>query len=210
MRRRNPTFDEPWSASVALIAATEVEAAALRREMPRAVVLKTGVGLVNVRQPFPETVVSCGLAGGLRADVPTGALLLPREVQRPNGTTLMCDRKLIDALAQGALRLGLEPIFDPLLTAETIVTGEARSYWAARGFAGVDMETGRIEAARVAAVRVVLDTPGRELSPEWRRPLLALLKARNWPQAFWLAREAPRAARLAARVVAQGLGAYRT
>jgi len=114
----------------------------------------------------------------------------------------------VEAFAGGARSLGIEPLFDPLLTAGTIVNGTERAQWAARGYAAVDMETGLISAPRVAAVRVVLDTPEHELSAEWRTPLRAMLDPRNWPQAVWLAREAPRAAALAARVVAraQGIG----
>jgi hypothetical protein len=55
-------------------------------------------------------------------------------------------------------------------------------------------------------VRVVLDTPQRELSRDWEHPLQAMLKPWNWAQALWLAREAPRGARLVARVVAQVIG----
>jgi hypothetical protein len=111
-------------------------------------------------------------------------------------------------LTQGARSLGIEPVFDPLLTADSIVNGAARETWATKGYAGVDMETGCITASRVAAVRVVLDTPDHELSSEWRTPLRAMLKPWNWPQAVWLAREAPRAARLAALVLGatQGIG----
>ena len=101
----------------------------------------------------------------------------------------------------------MEPIFDALLTSATIVNGAARLEWAARGYGAVDMETGLLAAARVAAVRVILDTPQRELSTDWVNPIRAMLKPANWPQAVWLAREAPRAAQLAARVVAQGIGA---
>lgn len=105
--------------------------------------------------------------------------------------------------------LGIEPIFDPLLTSAEIVNGGARVRWAARGYAGVDMETGLLDAPHVAAVRVVLDTPQRELSADWTTPLIAILKPWNWSQALWMAREAPRAAALAARVAAgaQGIGA---
>jgi hypothetical protein len=190
-----------------IIAATELEMAALRRELPHASIVKTGVGLANLREPLGEIVVSCGLAGGLREDLPTGTVLIPREVRRPDGGVFTCDPGLVEAFAHGARALGIEPIFDPLLTSDTIVTGAARGEWAARGYAAVDMETGRIEAARVAAVRVVLDTPEHELSRDWQHPVRALLKPWNWSQALWLAREAPRAARLAARVVAQGIGA---
>jgi hypothetical protein len=176
--------------------------------LPEARVVQVGIALASLRAPLGDTVVSCGLAGGLRADLLTGTLLIPREVRRPNGETLRCDDELVEALAQGARSLGIEPVFDPILTAASIVNGAAREMWAAQGYAGVDMETGRIAAPRVAAVRVVLDTPHRELSAEWRTPLRAILKPRNWPQAIWLAREAPRAARLAALVLGatQGIG----
>jgi hypothetical protein len=194
---------DPESNTFVLIAATGIEAGALRRELPHARIVETGIALANVDGPLGETVVSCGVAGGLRADLPTGTLLLPRQVRRPDGRVFDCDAELVDAFARGARRLGIEPVFDPLLTAATIVNGAARREWADRGFAGVDMETGRLEAARVAAVRVILDTPQHELSRDWDHPLRALLKPWNWPQAVWLAREAPRAARLAARVVAQ-------
>jgi hypothetical protein len=76
---------------------------------------------------------------------------------------------------------------------------------AERGCAAVDMETGRISAPRLAAVRVVLDTPEREISAVWDRPLRAALRPGVWREAMWLWREAPRCARRAAAVVAAGL-----
>jgi hypothetical protein len=196
-------------ASATFVAATGLECGALRRLLPAARIVQTGVALEALRDDLGETVVSCGLAGGLRDDLPTGTVLIPREVRRPNGETLRCDPELVEAFAESARRLSLEPCFDPLLTAESIVNGAARGSWGARGFAGVDMETGLLGAARVAAVRVVLDTPRRELSSDWRTPVVAMLKPWNWPQAVWLAREAPRAANLAARVIAgaQGIAA---
>jgi hypothetical protein len=195
--------------TLTLIAATGLEYRALRRALPGANVVETGIALAKVRSGFGNAVVSCGVAGGLRADLPTGTLLIPRHVRRPDGATLQCDPELVERFSRAARALGIEPVFDGLLTASAIVRGEARARWAERGFAGVDMETGLLAAPRVAAVRVVLDTPQREISADWSRPLLAILKPWNWPQAAWLAREGSRAAALSARVVAaaQGIGA---
>jgi hypothetical protein len=187
---------------VTFIAATAMECSALRREMPRARIVQTGIALEQVRGSLGDVVVSCGVAGALRTDLPTGTLLVPREVRRPDGRLLRCDPKLVAALAERARALKLQAVFDPLLTASEIVRGEERARWAADGYAAVDMETGCIGALRVAAVRVVLDTPQHEISADWRVPVLAMLKPWNWPQAVWLAREAPRAAALAARVAA--------
>lgn len=185
-----------------VIAATSLEAKPLRRALPATRVLEVGIGLVRLRESLGDTVIVCGVAGGLRSDLPTGTLMLPREIRRPDGTTLRCDAALLEALAEGARTLGLDPVYDPMVTSETIVSGSARAQWARRGYAAVDMEAGRVHAPRVAAVRVILDTPQRDLSPDWAVPWRALLKPANWPQARWLSREAPRAAAIAARVVA--------
>jgi hypothetical protein len=190
---------------IALLAATSLEARALRRELPDADIVTAGIALSKGFSWRDRAVVSCGLAGGLRPDLPTGTLLLPRQVRRSDGRILDCDPDLIDAFAHAARALHIEPVFDPLLTADAIVRGPERAVWAARGFAGVDMETGRIDAPRVAAVRVILDTPQRELSQDWLHPIRAMFKPWNWPQLIWLAREAPRAAHRAACVVAQGI-----
>ncbi|MGB6714563.1 MAG: hypothetical protein WBE30_13135 [Candidatus Cybelea sp.] len=199
---------EESGTSPTLIVATALEYKPLRRAMPNAHIVQAGIALAHLDTTLGDTVVSCGVAGGLRPDLPTGTLLIPREVRRPGGGVLHCDAELVDVFARSARSLGIEPVFDPLLTADRIVRGAARAQWGAQGFAGVDMETGLIDAPRIAAVRVVLDTPQHEISADWQWPLLAILKPWNWPQAIWLAREAPRAATLCARVVAgaQGIG----
>jgi hypothetical protein len=188
--------------TIAVVTATAIEAKAARRELSGLRVHQTGVGLATMCDGFGDVVVSCGLAGGLRADVRSGTVLVPREVLRPDGRTLVCDPDLVDALAAAARSLGFEPLLDPVVTSATLVRGSERATWARRGYVGVDMETGLIEARRVAAVRVVLDTPEKELSADWLRPATAMLRPRNWPQAVWLAREAPRYASRAAAVVA--------
>jgi hypothetical protein len=152
--------------------------------------------------PDGEALVFCGLAGGLHEHLPTGTVVIPNDVRRPDGSVMRCDDELSEALVAGARKLGLEPVVAAMLTSRSVVVGAERATWSREGFAAADMETGLLRAPRVAAVRVILDTPARELSSDWLNPALAFLKPWNWPQAAWLAREGPRCARLAARVIA--------
>ncbi len=183
-----------------VVAATALEARAARRELPGWPVVEAGVAMAN-GHPDDERLIFCGLAGGLHAHLPTGTVVIPREVARLDGSILRCDEALTEALIAGARALGHIPVTDALLTAAALVVGAERAHFSGRGFAAADMETGLAIAPHVAAVRVILDTPHAELSPDWLTPARALRKPRNWPQALWLARHATRCARLAARVV---------
>ncbi|HEY4027885.1 MAG TPA: hypothetical protein VGO86_15765 [Candidatus Dormibacteraeota bacterium] len=192
-----------------VVAATGLEARAVRRALPGVPVVRAGVGLSllpHAGASLGGTLVTCGLAGSLRADVPPGTVLVPRRVLRPSGGVLECDPALVETLAAGARRLGQEPEQGMLATAPTLVLGVDRAAWLARGCVGVDMETGLLGARRVATVRVVLDTPERELDRAWRRPLTALWHPSAWAQLPWLAMEGRRGARLAAEVLASALG----
>lgn len=183
--------------------ATALEARMARTELPGLRVIEAGVALA--RPPaggYGECAVSCGLAGGLQPDLPTGTVLIPRHVERGDGTSLTCDPELVAALLQGARTLGIGANDGAMLTSPVILRGAARTAAGAKGFSGVDMETGLIGAVRIAAVRVVLDTPQRELSPAWTKPLSVLWHPAAWLELPWLAREGPRCARLAARVIA--------
>ncbi|MBV8583348.1 MAG: hypothetical protein JO241_05065 [Candidatus Eremiobacteraeota bacterium] len=194
-------------ANLIVVTATSVEAKAARRELRGVPVIEAGVALCRLRESGAvelrdSATVSCGLAGGLHHHHPTGTVVIPSEVLRPDGTTLECDAVLTQALREAARRLGIEAVTDAIVTTATLITGSERNAWSQRGYAGVDMETGLLTAPRVAAVRVLLDTPLRELSQEWLHPARALLDPRLWPEAVWLARHAPRCARLAAAIVA--------
>ncbi|HEX8806511.1 MAG TPA: hypothetical protein VF741_06160 [Candidatus Aquilonibacter sp.] len=193
-----------------VFAATSLESRAVRRHAPAARIVESGVGLTRMLDATVDGVaISVGLAGGLRVDVPTGTLVIPSAVATDNGTAIACDPRWTTRLRAAAAHLGFAFLDAALLTSETLVVGDARATWAARGFAAVDMETARIPAHAIAAVRVVLDTPQRELSPDWLHPSRAMLRPRNWGQMLWLAREGPRCADLAARVLAVALDEQR-
>jgi Phosphorylase superfamily len=194
---------------LSIVTATSLEARAARKALPGVTIIEGGIALTKLagalRRAQGDIVISCGLAGGLRRDLPTGAVVIPRDVLRPDGTTLHCDESLVDRLVRGAEAIGVEPVTEAMVTTTAIVAKEERAYWANRGYAAVDMETGLLEAPRVAAVRVILDTPLYELSKDWVRPAVAALKPWNWSQLLWLIREGSRCASLSARVIAQAL-----
>jgi len=197
--------------ALTIVAATGLEARAVRRALPGVRVVRTGVGLSRLAGRraaggLGGAVVVCGLAGSLRAGLGTGTVLVPERLRGPGDGERVCDPALAAALVAGARRLGLEPERGPLATTPALVVGPARQAWAARGCVAADMESGLLEAERLAVVRVVLDTPERELSTAWLRPAAALLQPAAWRELPWLARQGPRCARLAAAVLAAALG----
>jgi len=134
--------------------------------------------------------------------------LIPDRVRRPDGTHLDCDAQAVQALRAQARARGYEPVTDPIVTGATLVYGAERKAWAARGYAGVDMETGLLHAPRAACVRVVLDTPLREISPAWLTPSKAFLQPRAWRDLPFLMREGPRCAAIAAEIAAGAARAH--
>lgn len=211
--------DAPWRGlaragstqadAITVIAATRLEASALRRTARGERIIEAGIGLSRLRgRELGPAVVSCGLAGAVRAGLPTGSVVIPEKVLRPGGEWLTCDPALVESLVAASRELGLKPERGPLGTAATFVRGAARATWAGRGCVAVDMETGLLTAPRIAAVRVVLDTPERDLSAVWRRPVLVFAHPEVWREAVWLCREAPRCARRAAAVLAAALRLY--
>jgi phosphorylase superfamily protein len=187
---------------VTIVAATRTEANAVRRIAAENVrVVECGIAALH-QASFDGLAISCGLAGGLRDDLPTGTVLIPARVARTDGTAFDCDAAAIDALTSAAQQGGYRVVHDPLVTSERLVRGEERRILSGRGYAGVDMETGLLKAPRIACVRVILDTPQREISPAWLRPATALLHPRAWFDLPFLVREGPRCSAIAAAVAA--------
>ena len=191
---------------ITVVTATGIEARAAKAALgDRARVIQAGIALRGLRGDTGAVAISCGLAGGLRDDLPTGTVLIPREVRRPDGTTLTCDPELFASLTRASRAAGCEPVDAPLITTARIVHGAERTRWAKQGYAGADMETGLLQAPRIACVRVVLDTPVHEFSAAWENPASVIFRPDAWFDIPFLAREAPRCAALAARIVAEAL-----
>lgn len=186
---------------VAVLTPTRLETWAARRRLPRVRVHRVGM---RCSRGLPEPsgpVIVCGLAGGLDPSLRPGDVVIADAAALPGEDAVATDPQLADLLEQGARSLGLRTARGPVLTAPRLVTGPARRQWP--GFLAVDMETAHVLQHRpvTGAVRVVLDTGARELSPDWERPALAGLRPRRWAELLRLAREAPGAALLAASVV---------
>lgn len=182
------------------VCATQTEYRAAQRELGGLDIriVRTGIGRGGT---FEDSVISIGLCGGLRRGVPSGTVVIPDEIERPNGERVACDRELSTHLRDAARQLGEAPESAPLITSTTLVRGTAREKLAADGFASVDMESGFITAPRIAVVRVILDTPEHELSDAWLRPFSILWRPDAWNEVVWLARYAPGLAQLSAKIL---------
>ncbi len=192
--------------SLTVVTATALETKAVARAVKGVRVIEGGIALANLgSKQLGDVVVSCGLAGGLQPQSCTGTIVVPQSVTTPSGETIACDPELSDALARVAGRFAPVVERGRLITSATLITGPARALWASRGYIAADMETGFIRSQRLAAIRVILDTPERELSEAWLKPASVLGRPQLWPQGLWLAREGPRCARLAANVLAAAL-----
>jgi len=192
----------------AILAPTLLEYLAARFAWPGADITWCGAGLTRLsRLEKNRLYLVCGLAGGLARDVRSGSLLVPERVGLADGTCFDCDRDAVGALSSAMRCRGVVVDARPMLTADAMVVGQARSQWAACGFAGVDMETGKLArmGARVATARIVLDGADREISDRWQHPFRALTHFSSWQELSWLARTAPRYSWAAARAMKAGV-----
>jgi hypothetical protein len=197
-----------------VLAATWLEWCAVRRVLAtrrgtRVDLVRCGVALRRWTPPAGHraALVTCGIAGGLVADLPPGTVVIAESVALEGGEPVACDQGWVRALVAGAREMGHQPAVGPLLTARRPVVGAARHAWAQRGFLAVEMETALLApiGAPLASLRVILDAPSREMSPGWAAPARAALDPRRWGEMVWLASRAPSYARRAALCLATGL-----
>lgn len=188
-----------------VLAATRLEAWAARRALPGQRVVRVGVGARRGLPGWPATAVVCGLCGALEP-LPPATIIIPEQVALAGERPVPCDPALVERLVTAARSLGREPVVGCVLTAPRMVTGPERAAWAGQGYQAVDMESALVlRHGRAAVVRVALDTPELDLSPQWEHAPAALLRPARWRELLWLARAAPSAAMLAAAVVRAAL-----
>jgi len=166
------------AARLLVFAPLRVERAAVRRGLPEALVLRSGMGaarsraaaLAGARLPA-DAVAVVGFCGAVGAGLHPGDVVVASEV-RGAGAVIACEvRPVVAALAA----LGIENVrVGPVASADHVVRGAERGVLAAQGALAADMESAWLAAAAggrsFAVVRIVLDTLDRELS----RPLATL------------------------------------
>lgn len=191
---------------VTVVTATGLEYAQARKVLGERVShMRSGIAMARNGHAIDGTAISCGLAGGLREDLATGTVLIPSRIGCEDGSFVLCDETMTRNLRAAAARLRLRVDRSDLLTSGSLVNGARRVAYAAAGFGGVDMESGRIDAPRIACVRVVLDTPQREISPAWLSGPRAAVTPSAWRDLPFLMKNGPRCARTAAEVIAEAL-----
>ncbi|HET7815402.1 MAG TPA: hypothetical protein VFL13_13630 [Candidatus Baltobacteraceae bacterium] len=191
---------------VTVVTATGLEYSQARKVLgDRVALVRAGIAMRRNGHFIEGTAISCGLAGGLRPDLPTGTILIPSRIGCEDGSFVACDETMTRNLRAAAARLRLRVDRSDLLTTAALVHGERRVAYASAGFGGVDMESGLLDAQRIACVRVVLDTPEREISPAWVNGVRAAVTPSAWRDLPFLMKNGPRCARTAAEVIAEAL-----
>ncbi|MFK7985263.1 MAG: hypothetical protein AB8I08_04460 [Sandaracinaceae bacterium] len=151
-----------------MLSALRIEARALRQ--PGMVPVRVGVGRRSAekalarlkREPSRRTVVA-GFGGALDDGLAPGDVVVANEVQGPDGRFSCAHEDVYAALSEA----GLAPVLAAIATRDHIVRGAERNEVAAEGARVVEMESYWLrplaEAADFSVVRVVVDTPSREL-----------------------------------------------
>jgi hypothetical protein len=138
-------------------------------------------------------VISAGVCGGLLPDQAPGTVVIGTSVSDESGTVHGCDPMVAVRLERAARSLGVPVVTGSVISTAAMVTGAARRPWADRGHVAVDMESAAAAATapRFGVVRVIIDSPRRELSPAWVAPGRAALRPSNWVDGIWLAIHMP-------------------
>jgi len=148
-----------------------IERAAVRRGLPGALVLRSGMGAARSRSAAQggarlpaDAVAVVGFCGAVAAGLRPGDVLVASEVRGPGGVIACETQPVVAALAA----VGIENVrVGPVASADHIVRGAERGVLAEQGALAADMESAWLAPAAAgkpfAVLRVVLDTPDREL-----------------------------------------------
>ena len=148
-----------------------IEAWAMRRGLPGVTVLKTGLGREKsiaaramVDRIDPEVLVIAGFCGALDPSLRPGDVVVASRVGGPDGSCLTLESESLLLALRGD---GIMATSGLVISSEHLVRGVERKALYRAGGMAVDMESAWLaRAARsrpLAVVRVVVDTPGREL-----------------------------------------------
>jgi 4-hydroxy-3-methylbut-2-enyl diphosphate reductase len=155
-----------------------IERAAVRRSLPGALVVRSGMGAVRARSAAllaacmpADAIAVAGFCGAVAGILRAGDVVVASEIRGPAGS-ICCDAgPVVAALAT----LGIERIHvGPVVSVDHVVHGAERRALADRGAMAADMESAWLaraaEGRPIAVLRVVLDAPAREI----HRPLVTL------------------------------------
>jgi 4-hydroxy-3-methylbut-2-enyl diphosphate reductase len=158
------------------------EAWALRRGATRPRVVVTGMGrrrAIDGGRRLRElayrdrrmALAIAGVGGGLRRDGEPGTVVVADEVRTADGSRPPVSLPGASVVAAALRRRGLAVVVGPVVSSPRLVHGAARLDLAATGAVAVDMESAWLldaigtknDPRRFAVVRVLVDTPTREL-----------------------------------------------
>lgn len=149
-----------------VLAPLRIEACALRVGLDRDIVIHAGLRARHTARIRAAAaagsgpVAVAGVAGGLRADMRPGDLIVATELRSARQTTTLPATNLLGAALR---RAGHTVHTGPVVESDRMVDGPDRDRFAVTGEIAVDMESARlVEALRgrtACVVRVVTDTP---------------------------------------------------
>jgi 4-hydroxy-3-methylbut-2-en-1-yl diphosphate reductase len=156
---------------VTVLTPMALEARAIRGGAPWTEVRRTGMGPKRAAE-YARThdhseaaaVVIAGFCGALDPSLQPGDVVLASELRGPDDTVVCADPTILaGVLRRGGLRVHVAPI----ASERSLATGPRRRRLAQTGAAAVDLESAWLAPSAggrpLHALRVVLDTPGREL-----------------------------------------------
>jgi 4-hydroxy-3-methylbut-2-enyl diphosphate reductase len=123
----------------------------------------------SLREEPLGALLIMGFGGGLDPASTAGEVVVADELYGPDGARISCPSA--DVLAQALLAGGVSARRGAVVSARRPAVGEARECLRERGAIAVDTESvwlaGAAGARPLGVVRVLLDTPGRELWRPW-------------------------------------------